>query len=109
MKDFGEYLPNISLKPSESFLQDFWSKGNQRTGFVSPFEERGNWRERWSEGMIAALLGGRSISTICWSYIRNEAETLEMKVYIVCNSDVWISLTVSATDFQYIGWWKHLL
>lgn len=40
---------------------------------------------------------------ICWSYKRNEAETLEMKVYIVCNSDVLISLTVSATDFQYIG------
>lgn len=107
MKDFGEYLPNISLKPSESFLQDVWSKGNQRTGFFPLFEERGNWRERWSEGMIAALLGGRSINTICWSYKRNEAEKLLMKVYIVCNWDVWISLT--ATDFQYIGWWKHFL
>lgn len=38
--------------------------------------------------MIAALLGGKSINMICWSYKRNEAETLEMKVYIVCNWDV---------------------
>lgn len=59
--------------------------------------------------MIAALLGGKSINMICWSYKRNEAETLEMKVYIVCNWDVWISLTVSATDFQYTGWRKHFL
>ena len=42
MKDFGEYLPpNISLKPSECYLQDFWSGGNQRTGFFFPY-----WEER---------------------------------------------------------------
>ena len=41
-----------------------------------------NWRERRSEGMIAALLGGRSINMICWSYKLNEAETLQIKVYI---------------------------
>ena len=59
MKDFGEYLPpNISLKPSECYLQDFWSGGNQRTGFFFHIEKRGNWRERWREGMIAALFGG---------------------------------------------------
>lgn len=44
MKDFGDHLLNISLKPLECYLQDFWSGGNQRTGFFFPF-----WEEREPE------------------------------------------------------------